>query len=260
MGDYPLTYSGSDSAGNAATPITRTVTVVAAGPTPTFSLDFTSASKSGSNLLIGGATVGTLGGTDTNAVTITSEGISTTPTSYVSLNPPSSNIGGDFTWEIVFKLISPTVAGQWSNLIGMWNGAMFGQGSVTQMIALELSGSGGGNSLGFITANNGYVDHYLATTSAIGIYGNFVHVVVTHNNTTGTKQIFINGALHTAVTETITTDKNVPTVARTNFLLGRSQLDAGYDTNTETVRFFNNYNSVLTQSEITALYNAALPL
>ena len=271
-----ITYSGQDSFGNQADPITRTVNVVAAAPspapppvqvragtTPTFSYDFTSASKAGTNLQIGGNgpgfVVGTLGGTDTNAVTITSEGISTTPTSYVSLNPPTTPFGGNFSWEFVFKYVVPPTGQNYNGVIGTWNGG-FTSGSSTHNIQLERDAAS--NKLLFWTYGSGTWGangaHGAKTTTDVLGGNTLMHVVVTHTSgasVTTAKKMYINGS-DVLLNHVWGDDTNVPSVSRSEFAIGRTAWGTTWDNGVEIVKYFRNYNSVLTQSEVTALYNA----
>ena len=260
IGIYTITYNGTDDAGNAATPITRTVNVVAPSstPSPSFSRDFTSASISGTNLMIGGTSVGTLAGSNTSTVTATSNGVSTNTTSYIALTPPSANIGGDFTWELVCKL---NAGGSWNAIIGAWDGGFVG-GSSTHNISVERWSST--NQLQFWTRATTGGGHAVHTTNDVLGGSGFLHVVVTHTNSASTadaKKIYINGSSATLTdgsatrTDMVGTNSNVATVARSDFVIGRTAWTSN-DNGVEVVKYFRHYNSVLTQSDVTSLYNA----
>ena len=251
-GSYTITYNGSDSVGNAASPITRTVNVVASSstPSPSFSRDFTSATISGTNLMIGGTSVGTLGGSNTSTVTATSSGVSTNTTSYIALTPPSANIGGDFTWEIVCKL---NAGGSWNAIIGAWDGG-FVDNSSTHNISLERWSNT--NQLQFWTRDTNGGAHYVYTANNVLGGSGFLHVVVTHTSGASkadSKKIYINGS---SVPLTIGhgNDTDVATVARSDFVIGRTSYSEN-DNGVEVVKYFRHYNSVLTQSDVTSLYN-----
>ena len=89
-----------------------------------------------------------------------------------------------------------------------------------------------------------------------------MHVVLTHTSgasVTTAKKMYINGS-DVLLNHVWGYDTNVPSVSRSEFAIGRTAWGTTWETGVEVVKYFRNYNSVLTQSEITALYNVALPL
>jgi hypothetical protein len=103
-----------------------------------------------------------------------------------------------------------------------------------------------GNVAGFDT-NNGSGDSTLHSISAINT-GSYVHIVVTRDNTTGLKAIYVNGALEN--TEPVST---APFNGRNLILLGANDVDNRYLIGT--VDDFQFYSTALAPGEVTFLFN-----
>ena len=233
-------------------------------PTPSFSLDFTSASISGTNLLIDGALVGTLAGSNTSTVTATPSGVSTNTTSYIALTPPSANIGGDFTLEIVCKF-DPNMGGEWNAFFSAWNGGFVGDSSTHNISVERWSNT---NKLYFWTKAAPDAGHHVITIDDVLGGSDFLHVVLTNKqgvSSPDTKKIYING-LNVTVTNGMAeltsipiTNTNVAKVAREHFVIGRTPWSRN-DSGVEIVQYLGIYDFALTQSDVTTLYNAYTPI
>jgi hypothetical protein len=258
-GVYTLTYSASDAAGNAATQVTRTVTVT--GPVPAHAYNFNSSGNTFSSQTLTFADGRTAATTGTGCSWNATDGFTTPPNASLKLpNVSIANASGEFTIEMYFRFNSNA---NYHGLLHFYDGTVT-QGTGTNTMSMERHETN--NRLMFIKMNTnnpsqGPFDMFIGQEDSVFAAGtgSFVHAVVTHANHGGSVtasnniRMYINGVEDTNPLTTGYTDTmNVPgNYTRSEHHIGRSRSG---DTGNETIKFLRIYNNFLTSAEIATLY------
>jgi hypothetical protein len=216
-------------------------------------LDFRKATISGTDVEIGGTVIGTTVG---SGVTVSStDGISSTSSSYISLDTQLISWTVNFTIELYFKL----VGGSYNTIIAAWNDGPNNSADPDGHVWVARRNADGpnfrtGNANG---GNGGNNLHSNDNSPVAGWDGTFGHVILTHDSSlseTEQKKIYVNGQLWTGGT---TDSGDAPFVPgyKDNFWIGRiSSTWGNLDNGVENLRLFRVFDHVLTSADIATLY------
>ena len=214
--------------------------------TPTHDFNFRMATLTGSEISfyqgVQTATMQGTGGSLSNA-----DGVRQTTSSYVAL--PPWLITAEWSLEIYFKCEADGLAQ-----------AIFSVNSPSptygDLVTIERTNTGASiDKLRIYAYDPDYtpdttpVDVYSTETNLAGFDGTWGHLVVTYNG--NSVAAYMNG---TALTLTGDNAGVIPAGTRTNYWIGKNQ-GGGGDNGVELVRFLRFYDSVLTQEQVTTLYN-----
>jgi hypothetical protein len=213
---------------------------------PTHDFNFRMATLTGSEISfyqgVQTATIQGTGGSLSNA-----DGVRQTTSSYVAL--PPWLITAQWSLEIYFKCEADGLAQ-----------AIFSVNSPSptygDLVTIERTNTGASiDKLRIYAYDPDYtpdttpVDVYSTETNLAGFDGTWGHLVVTYNG--NSVAAYMNG---TALTLTGDNAGVIPAGTRTNYWIGKNQ-GGGGDNGVELVRFLRFYDSVLTQEQVTTLYN-----
>jgi len=210
--------------------------------------DFRTYTLSGTDVIDSndGSVIGTTVG---NGVELSSDnGLSTTSTSHISLNPISWT--QDFTIEIYFKC--PTLSDAPSQ---NFNPIFSSYLSANQSNEIVIDRNGTTEGARFYMHINGFLTGIVSTGSVAGFNGTFGHLVCTHSSTNG-RQMYVNGFLQST---TIVNDAyyNFGSDQAWNYtFLGAAPYRPPpyIDNGIESIKNFKIFNRVLTQDEVYTLY------
>jgi hypothetical protein len=216
--------------------------------TPTKAFDFRSASLSGTTISFDTGDTATL--TGTGATLSATDGVSTTSSSSCSLLPSAWSISTSFSIEVYFKMES---GGSYTGVFNCWDGGASAGNSATNVIGIERSQSS--NGIQFFTRNTGNSDEHIVRTGSVsGMDGTWGHVVLTHEDGVG-KAIYVDGVQLNGLTTTTATSLSIQSGVRDTYNIG-SPTPWDNDSTSESVRFLNYYDTVLSASQVSTLYSA----
>ena len=149
-----------------------------------------------------------------------------------------------FSIEIYFKMQRAS-GRNYNGIFSAFNGTVGSGNSTSQNIQIARHQ----NTDKFFFRTNSSSLHPAGNSHA-GWDGNYGHMVCIYNGASQTKSAYMNGTLLGGTL----TDTYDYAGQFDNMIIGRTAYTSENDV--ESIRFFRHYNSVLTQTEITALYNA----
>ena len=233
-GSYTLTYTApSDAAGNATTPVTRTVTVMVA-PSYTYNFNVLGNTFNDPTLtFVDGRTAtanvsGTLSWSAADGITTPAGG---------ALQLPSVQIESVFSIEVMFRFNSATA---WHNVFAFYN--------APGVDAIAMMRGASANQLNVAIQNSGLQQYFLTPVmSQFGVSTSFVHVVLIRD-TSGTLQMWVDGVL---VAGNQGGTVAFPPVNRTYHFIGKNPTG---DSGNETTKYLRIYNQALSSSDVATLY------
>lgn len=234
LGTYTITYTGQDAAGNQANPITRTITVV--NPVPLHQYNFTSSSNSYTEPTLTFADGSTATANATGGAVTWSDLTGVTTNSGGALRLNSFETGGSCSIEWYGTL---DALGQWHRLWSFYTNTELNLSLYRNLTENQL----------ILQHNNGGHQAITSISNLLAAGASPVHVLCTIN-ASGDKIIYLNGVASSTENNTLTP---FTTQTYTYHFIGR---DAWADTGTETTRYFAFYNTELTQSQVTSIYQA----
>lgn len=226
--------------------------------TATKSFDFRTATLSGTTITFSTGDVASLNGSNTSSASLSStDGLTNNTQNWVTL--PIWSIGPDFSLELYFKSSSGTD----NSVVHFYDGANRGGFNTSNNIAVQRAQST--NKLMFWTraGSDDQNAQFAKSSDDVAAFADtFTHVIVTHDSTTETKQLYVNGSAVTlqshadSITSTTkwqTENGDVTSGARDNMVVGASAFN---DSGIESIRYLKAYGSVLSSSDVSTLYAA----
>jgi len=210
--------------------------------------DFRTYTLSGTDVIdSNGSVIGTTVG---NGVELSSDnGLSTTSTSHISLNPISWT--QDFTIEIYFKCptLSDAPSQDFNPIFSSYLSA-----DQNNEIVIDRNGITEGARF-YMHINGSFLSGIVSTGSVAGFNGTFGHLVCTHSSTNG-RQMYVNGFLQsTTIVSGAYYNFGSDQAWNYTFLGVAPYRPTPYiDNGIESIKNFKIFNKVLTQDEVYTLY------